>query len=51
MPPISRRGDLQDFADRLDPEGASMGVDEVPQDLSRRSSSAWAKKALASTSF
>src|SRR3546814_1888343 len=46
MPAISRRGDLQDLADRLDPESTAMFVDEAPQDLSRRSSSAWAKNAL-----
>ena len=40
--------DLQDLAERLDPEGIAMLVDEVLQDLSRRSSSAWAKNALAS---
>lgn len=32
--------DLQDIAERLDPEGVAMLVDEVPQDLSRRSNSA-----------
>src|SRR6185312_2242051 len=48
MLPISRRADLQNFADRLDPEGVPMFVDEVPQDLNRRSNSAWAKNALAS---
>ena len=48
MAPISRRGDLQYLADRLDPVGIAMLVDEVLQDLSRRSSSAWAKNALAS---
>ncbi len=48
MASIAQRGDLQDLADRLDPEGVAMGIDEVPQDLSRRSSSAWAKNALAS---
>jgi len=45
---VTRRGNLQDFADRLDSVGAAMLVNEVPQDLSRRSSSAWAKNALAS---
>ncbi len=45
---VSRRGDLQDLADRLDPVGAAVFVDKLPQDLSRRSSSAWAKNALAS---
>jgi len=44
MTPISRRGNLQPLADRLDPVGIAMLVDEIPQDLSRRSSSAWAKK-------
>ena len=48
MAPIARRGDLQHLADRLDPVHVAMLVDEVPQDLSRRSSSAWAKNALAS---
>lgn len=48
MPSICRWGDLQDLAERLDPEGIAMLVDEVLQDLSRRSSSAWAKNALAS---
>jgi hypothetical protein len=28
VPPIARRGDLQDLADRLDPEGVTMLVDE-----------------------
>src|SRR3990167_4980164 len=41
-------GDLQHFADRLDPEGLSMLINEVVQDFRRRSSSAWAKNALAS---
>ena len=45
---IPRRGDLQYLADRLDPESVAVLVDEVPQDLSRRSNSAWAKNALAS---
>lgn len=48
MSSISPRGDLQDLPERLDPEGLAMLVDEVLQDLSRRSSSAWAKNALAS---
>ena len=48
MSSISRRGNLQDFAERLNPEGIAMLVDAVLQDLSRRSSSAWAKNALAS---
>jgi hypothetical protein len=39
---IARRGDLQQRADRLDPEGIPVLVDELPQDVSRRSSSAWA---------
>src|SRR3546814_7691084 len=51
VPAISRRGDLQDLANRLDPEGAAMCVNEAPQDLRRRSSSAWAKNALASFSI
>jgi len=48
MTPVARRGNLQLPADRLDPEGITMLVDEGPQDLNRRSSSAWAKNALAS---
>ena len=45
--PVTRWGHLQHLADRLDPTGVSMLVDEGSQDLSRQSSSAWAKKALA----
>src|ERR1700710_3125017 len=45
---VSRRGNLQHFADRLDPMSVAVRVDELPHHLSRRSSSAWAKKALAS---
>ncbi len=48
MTAITGRGNLQHLADRLDPVGVAMPVDERPQDLSLRSSSAWAKKALAS---
>ena len=43
----NRTGDLQDTADRLDPETVTMLIDKCPQDLVRRSSSAWAKYALA----
>jgi len=46
--PITRRADLQHLADRLDPEGLPMFVDEGSQLLCRRSSSAWAKNTLAS---
>ena len=45
--PVTRRGNLQDLADRLDPVGIPVLVDVRLQDLSRRSSSAWAKNALA----
>jgi hypothetical protein len=38
-----RRGDLQQPADRLDPERCAMLVDERDHVLDRRSSSAWAK--------
>ncbi len=48
MAPVTRRGNPQDLADRLDPEGVAMLIDEGFQDLIRRSSSAWAKNALAS---
>ena len=37
MSSISRRGDVQNLADRLNPAGVAVLVDEVPQDLSRRS--------------
>jgi len=47
MTPIARRGNPQDLADRLDPEGAAMLIEEGLQDFRRRSSSAWAKNALA----
>ena len=47
IPSISRRGDPQNLAARLDPKRVAVLVDEFPQDLSRRSSSAWAKNALA----
>jgi hypothetical protein len=47
MAPVARRGDLQHLADRLDPEHRLIFIDEIPQDLIRRSSSAWAKNALA----
>ena len=42
------RSDLLNLADLLDPERASVAVDEIDQDLSQRSSSTWAKNALAS---
>ena len=48
MAPIRRWGDLQDTADRLDPKLRAVLIDEGLQDLMRRSSSAWAKNALAS---
>src|SRR3990167_3024010 len=48
MAPIHGRGNLQYLADRLDPVGVAMLVHKILQDLSLRSSSAWAKKALAS---
>jgi hypothetical protein len=40
---VGRRGDRQDPADRLDPVGLTMIVDEGDHGLNRRSSSAWAK--------
>ena len=46
--PVRRWGDLQDAADRLDPKLLAVLIDERLQDLMRRSSSAWAKNALAS---
>ena len=45
---IGRRGDLQHPAYRLDPERVAVAVNEIDQDLSPLSSSAWAKDALAS---
>ncbi|CAG9266242.1 hypothetical protein BDI4_970025 [Burkholderia diffusa] len=48
MASVARRGNPQNLADRLDPEGVAMLIDEGLQDLNRRSSSAWAKNALAS---
>jgi hypothetical protein len=47
MAPVTRRGDLQNLANRLDPIGIAVLVDVRLQLLSRRSSSAWAKNALA----
>ncbi len=46
---VARRGNPQDLADRLDPEGVAMLIDEGLQDLKRRSSFAWVKNALASS--
>jgi hypothetical protein len=40
MAPVARRGDLQHFANRLDPIGLAVLINKIPQDLSRRSSSA-----------
>jgi hypothetical protein len=48
MVSIPGGGDLQKLADRLDPVGITMSVDKGTQDFKRRSSSAWAKNALAS---
>ena len=48
MKPVRGWGNLQDAADRLDPKLLAVLVDEGLQDLMRRSSSAWAKNALAS---
>jgi hypothetical protein len=31
--PLRRRGDLQDVADRLDPEAVAVGVNELPDDV------------------
>jgi hypothetical protein len=45
---IPRRDDLQNLADRLDPKGAAVLIDEILQNLIQRSSSACAKNALAS---
>ncbi len=45
--PVAGRGDLQDFVNRLDPIRLAVLVDELSHDLKRRSSSAWAKNALA----
>ena len=45
--PVTRRGHLQRPADGLDPVVITVAVDVGLHDLSRRSSSAWAKNALA----
>src|SRR5690554_7359670 len=47
MTPVGRRGNLQYFADWLDPVGIPVLINVGVYDLSLRSSSAWAKKALA----
>jgi hypothetical protein len=44
---IGRRGDRQYLADRLDPVGLAVGVDEGCHRFKGRSSSAWAKYAEA----
>src|SRR5258708_11887806 len=44
---IGRQGDRQHLADRLDPMRLAVIVDEGNHGLNRRSSSAWAKYALA----
>ncbi|MNJ56772.1 hypothetical protein D3C77_523350 [compost metagenome] len=51
--PISRisRSSVQRTAHRLDPELLPMRVDKTPDHFKRRSSSAWAKKALATLSI
>jgi len=46
--PVARRGNPQNVADRLGPEGVATLIDKGLQDFRRRSSSAWAKNALAS---
>ena len=46
--PIDRRGDLLHLADRLQPIGLSMLIDEAFQNFKRRSSCAWAKNELVS---
>jgi hypothetical protein len=40
MASVTRRGNPQDLADRLDPEGVAMLIDEGLQDFRRQSSSA-----------
>ena len=47
MPPVTGRGHLQHFADRLDPMNIPVGIDKRPHRFKWRSSSAWAKNALA----
>jgi len=46
--PVTRWGNLQHLADRLDPIGVTVTINKLSQDLNRRSSSACAKNALAS---
>src|SRR3954467_10920838 len=45
MGAVGRRGDRQHLADRLDPVGPAVTVDEGNHRLNGRSSSAWAKYA------
>lgn len=47
MTSVARRGNLQNLADRLDPVLAPVRIDKAFQFFKRRSSSAWAKNALA----
>jgi hypothetical protein len=51
MASVRQRGELQNLADRLDPESAAVFIDEGLGHFSWRSSSAWAKNALASFRF
>ena len=44
---VGRRGDLNNSADRLDPVFVAVRIDEADHGFHRRSSSAWAKYALA----
>lgn len=46
--PVAKRSVLHLLSDRLDPLGLSRLIDEVLQDIRRRSRSAWAKNALTS---
>ena len=49
MPPVHRRGNLKDPADRRDLETVPVLVDERLHDFPWRSSSAWAKKSACQT--
>ena len=51
MAPVAGRGNLQQLADRLDPKCFPVPVDEISYFFLRRSSSAWAKNALANRSI
>jgi hypothetical protein len=46
MQSVTRWGDLQNLAHRLNPKRIAVAINVIDQDLSRRSSSVWAKTRL-----